>query len=112
MELFLRFVGLVDVSSDFRLHDTSSMIDRSINHAVLDGFGDNVLCILLRLEVEFDADILQADARVGQRDSPECSLDDEVTKSQNEEMGTIRQESLFVRAESLLESGDISHTDS
>jgi hypothetical protein len=84
------------------------MVDRGINHTILDGLGDNVFGVLFGVEAQLEADVRQGDLRVCQGDGTERSLDDKVTQSQNEEVGRVGLEGLFVLVERLLERCDVS----
>lgn len=108
VELLTWFIRLVQVSRYARLHEPSRMVDRGINHTILDGLGDNVLSVLFGVETEFEANVRQGDLRVCQSDGTERSLDDKVTQSQNEEVGRVGVEGLFVLVERLLERCDVS----
>jgi hypothetical protein len=108
VELLTWLIGLVQVSRYARLHEPSRVVDRGINHTILDGLGDNVLGVLFGVEAQLEANVRQGDLRVCQGDGTERSLDDKVTQSQNEEVGRVGLEGLFVLVERLLERCDVS----
>lgn len=62
--------------------------------------------------MEFEADIGERDTRVSEGDSSQCSLDDEMSQTKDEEVGGVRDEGLLVGIEGFLESSDISNSNS
>lgn len=112
VELLLRLVRLVHVPRDLTLHEPSRVVDGRVDDTVLDRLGDDVLGVLLRVEVELERHVPERDARVGESDGSEGGLDDEVTKSEDEEVGRVGKEGLLVRRECLLEGRDVANANS
>jgi hypothetical protein len=88
------------------------MVDGRINYTILDRLGNNVLGVLFRVEAEFGADVAERDARVGEGDGSDSGLDDEMSQTEDKEVGRVGVEGLFVLAEGFLEGGDVSDSDS
>lgn len=61
VELVLRLVCLVHISCHPTLHEPSSMVDGGVDDTVRDSFSDDILRVLLRVEVELDADVGERD---------------------------------------------------
>lgn len=110
LELFRRLIRLIEVFRDFALHPSTLRINRRINHAILNRLGDNVLCVLLRVEVELDADIGKGDTGICKSNGTQSSFDDKVSQTGNEEMGRVGKKGGFMGLESFLETGDVADT--
>lgn len=88
------------------------MVNGRIDDTILDRLGNNVLGVLFGVEAEFGANVAEGDARVGKGDGTESGLDDEMSQTEDEEVGRVGVEGLFVLAESFLEGRNVSDSDS
>jgi hypothetical protein len=111
-KLLLRLIRLVNVLLHLALHKSPCMVDRRIDHAVLDGFSDNVLGVFFRFEVQLVADVSEGDTRVGEGNGAKSGLDDEMPQAEDEEMGRVGDKGGFVGVECFLECGDVADADS
>lgn len=110
-KLFRRLVRLVDVLGHLALHKASRMINRGINNTVLDCLGDNVLGVLFRIKMQLHTHVAERNARVGEGDGSERSLDDEMAQTEDEKVGRVGLKDLFIRRKRLLERSDVSTSD-
>lgn len=110
LELLRRLICLVKVFRDLALHPSTLRVNCRINHSILDRLGDNVLCVLLRVEVELDADIGKGNAGVSKSDGAQSSLDDKVSQTRDEEVGRVGEKGSFMGLESFLETGNVTDT--
>ena len=65
-------------------HPALLVHDAALDDAVANRLADNVLRVLLRVEVEFDADVAQRDARVREREPAHAGLDDVLPQTHDE----------------------------
>jgi hypothetical protein len=111
LERLLRLVRLVNIPCLPTLHPTLGVIDFGIDHSIPDGFRYDIFRILFRIEMKFQADILQRDPGVGEGDHPERGLDDVMTKTEDEGVSSILNETLTILIEYVLERFQIPNPD-
>lgn len=66
----------IPILSPLTFYPTFLMDDATLDHAISDGFTDDVLCIFFGIQVEFETNIAQGNPRIGQRKAPNTGLDD------------------------------------
>ena len=79
------------------------MHDLALDDAVADRLADDVLRVLLRVEVELDADVAQRDARVREREPAHAGLDDVLPQTHDEGVRLVGRELRLVFFERGLE---------
>lgn len=80
--------------------------------AVPDGLGDDVLCVLLVVELQLDANVPERNLGVRLRDLGEARLDDVVSETEDERVGAFGVESRAVRRKGGLESREVTNSNS
>ena len=55
----------VPVLSSFTFHPTFLMDDPTLDDTISDSLSDNILCVLFGIQMKFQADITQRNARIG-----------------------------------------------
>lgn len=129
----LRLFRAVNVDALLALHELAVVIEPRLNDTIANRFGDNEFRIFGRIEHQLGCDIRQRDARIRQRNRSNSSLDDVVAKPNDEgvSMISLRKnictldmnstaksrlcsylENFAIVLENLIESVDISQTDS
>lgn len=111
IERLLRLVGSINVSRLPTLHEPLLMVHGSINHAVPNRFGHNVLCVLLRVEGQFGRDVREGDARVGEREGAQGGFDDVVAQAEDEGGSRVGGEGCGVGGEGRVEGVDVADAD-
>ena len=71
------------------LHPALVVHDLRVDHAVADRLAHDVLRVLLRVEVQLDADVAERDARVGEREAADARLDNVLTQPDDERLGAV-----------------------
>lgn len=95
---------LVDINPLLRDHPPLLMVYRHArDNAVPDSLGDNVLGILLVVELELEADILERNLGIGERYLMNASLDDVVPEPEDKCLGPVGGEGLAVGGQGRLE---------
>jgi hypothetical protein len=84
MENVLWLVGRVNVDKLLGSKVAVFMVDRGIDHAISNGFGNNELGIDLAVQVKLGTDVSKANARVRQVDLAQAGLDNVAAKSTNQ----------------------------
>ena len=88
------------------------MVDGRINDPVTNGLGDNVLRVLFRVKMQFDADVRERYAGICEGDGPQRGLDNEVPKAEDKKVSAVGEEGGFVGGEGFLECRDVAGSDS
>lgn len=96
MELLGRFLSSVNVKQLLALHKALFMVEGSLNDTISDGFGNNVFRRLFRVEIQTEANLAERDAGIGQGHGSDTSLDDGLTKTNDEGVGSILLESITI----------------
>ena len=81
VERDLRLARRVHVAHLATLHETLLVVNDSVNDAVANRLGDDVLGVFFRVEVELGRDVAERDATVRERDGAQGRLDDVVTEA-------------------------------
>ena len=108
VESLLRLVRGINVDDILALHVTLLMLQRSLDHSISDSFCADIFRLFFGIEMQFLADLLQRDARIGEGERTESSLDDVVTETKNQSIRAIRDELLLVCLERFSEGLQIS----
>jgi len=86
------------------------VVQCGLNHSIADGLGDNVLGRLFALDTEAEADVAKGDARVGQGQHADSSLDDVLTETEDQSVGAVLAEDACVLLEDAEEALQITDT--
>jgi hypothetical protein len=79
--------------------------------SVPDRFRDDVLCVLLVVELELEADVFEGDLGVGEGDGVDACLDNGVAETEDEGLGSVGREGGRVSVEGLGEEGEVTDSD-
>lgn len=86
--------------------------DTRADDAVPNGLGDDVLCVLLVVELQLDADVPERNLGIRLRDLGEARLDDVMSETKNERVGAFGVEGRAVHRERGLESREVTNSNS
>jgi len=95
-ERLVRFVRLIHILCHSTDHGSLFPVNNGVNYTILDRLGNNILCVLFRVEVKFDTDIGKRDSGIGEGDGSKSSLDDDLTQTQDQESSVVGNKGLFM----------------